>query len=86
MAEDVFITAAARTAMGGFQGALSPLSAPEIGGVAIAAALAQQQADKELIDDVIMGCVLPAGLGQALPVRPALQAGVVRICPLYNSE
>ena len=74
MAEDVFITAAARTAMGGFQGALSPLSAPEIGGAAIAAALAQQQADKELIDDVIMGCVLPAGLGQA-PARQASFAG-----------
>ena len=74
MAEDVFITAAARTAMGGFQGALSPLSAPEIGGAAIAAALAQQQVDKELIDDVIMGCVLPAGLGQA-PARQASFAG-----------
>lgn len=74
MAEDVFITAAARTAMGGFQGALSPLSAPEIGGAAIAAALAQQQADKELTDDVIMGCVLPAGLGQA-PARQASFAG-----------
>lgn len=74
MAEDVFITAAARTAMGGFQGALSPLSAPEIGGAAIAAAIAQQQADKELIDDVIMGCVLPAGLGQA-PARQASFAG-----------
>ena len=74
MAEDVFITAAARTAMGGFQGALSPLSAPEIGGAAIAAALAQQQAHKELIDDVIMGCVLPAGLGQA-PARQASFAG-----------
>ena len=74
MAEDVFITAAARTAMGGFQGALSPLSAPEIGGAAIAAALAQQRADKELIDDVIMGCVLPAGLGQA-PARQASFAG-----------
>ena len=74
MTEDVFITAAARTAMGGFQGALSPLSAPEIGGAAIAAALAQQRADKELIDDVIMGCVLPAGLGQA-PARQASFAG-----------
>ena len=74
MAEDVFITAAARTAMGGFQGALSPLSAPQIGGAAIAAALAQQQADKELTDDVIMGCVLPAGLGQA-PARQASFAG-----------
>lgn len=74
MSEDVFVTAAARTAMGGFQGALSPLTAPEIGGVAIAAALARQQADPERIDDVIMGCVLPAGLGQA-PARQASFAG-----------
>ena len=74
MAEDAFITAAARTAMGGFQGALSPLSAPELGGAAIAAALAQQQADEAVIDDVIMGCVLPAGLGQA-PARQASFAG-----------
>ena len=74
MAEDVFITAATRTAMGGFQGALSPLAAPEIGGAAIAAALARQQVDNELIDDVIMGCVLPAGLGQA-PARQASFAG-----------
>ena len=86
MAEDVFITAAACTAMGGFQGALSPLSAPEIGGAAIAAALAQQQADKELIDDVIMGCVLPAGLGQAPCPSGQLCRRAVRICPLYNSE
>ena len=74
MAEDVFITAAARTAMGGFQGALSPLTAPQIGGATIAAALNQQQAENSLIDDVIMGCVLPAGLGQA-PARQASFAG-----------
>lgn len=74
MAEDVFITAAARTAMGGFQGALSPLSAPQLGGAAIAAALAGQQADNRLVNDVIMGCVLPAGLGQA-PARQASFAG-----------
>ncbi|MBL81842.1 MAG: acetyl-CoA C-acyltransferase [Rhodospirillaceae bacterium] len=74
MAEDIFITAAARTAMGGFQGALKDLTAPEIGGAAIAAVVGQQSVDKTLIDEVIMGCVLPAGLGQA-PARQASFAG-----------
>ena len=73
MAEDIFITAAARTAMGSFQGALRDLTAPEIGGTAIAAVVDQQGVDKTLIDEVIMGCVLPAGLGQA----PARQASLL---------
>ena len=64
---DVIITGAARTPMGGFQGALSPLSAPELGGIAIRAALE----GRESVDEVLMGCVLPAGQGQA----PARQAG-----------
>ena len=74
MSEDIFITAAARTPMGGFQGALRDLTAPEIGGTAIAAVVDQQGVDKTLIDEVIMGCVLPAGLGQA-PARQASFAG-----------
>ena len=74
MAEDIFITAAARTAMGSFQGALRDLTAPEIGGKTIAAVVDQQGVDKTLIDEVIMGCVLPAGLGQA-PARQASFAG-----------
>ena len=74
MAEDIFITAAARTAMGSFQGALRDLTAPEIGGTTIAAVVDQQGVDKTLIDEVIMGCVLPAGLGQA-PARQASFAG-----------
>jgi acetyl-CoA C-acetyltransferase len=68
---DIFITGSARTAIGSFQGAFSTLSAPELGGHAIQAALAQSGIDATAIDDVIMGCVLPAGLGQA----PARQAG-----------
>ena len=73
MADDIFITAATRTAMGGFQGALRDLTAPEMGGAAIAVVVDQQGVDKTLIDEVIMGCVLPAGLGQA----PARQASFV---------
>ena len=62
----VVISGAARTPMGAFQGALADAAAPELGGAAIRAALAGGAAD-----EVIMGCVLPAGQGQA----PARQAG-----------
>lgn len=67
--EDVVITGAARTAMGGFQGVFSEATAAELGGVAIRAALAQ--ASGPAVDELLMGCVLPAGQGQA----PARQAG-----------
>ena len=70
-ADAVVIVSAARTPMGGFQGALGSASAPELGGAAIAAALARGGIVPERIDDLIMGCVLPAGQGQA----PARQAG-----------
>ena len=66
---DVWITGAARTPMGGFQGVFSDVDAPTLGGAAIRAALAQ--AGRETVDEVLMGCVLPAGQGQA----PARQAG-----------
>ena len=67
--QDVIIAGAARTAMGGFQGELAPLTAPELGGAAIRAALAQS--GLATVDELLMGCVLPAGQGQA----PARQAG-----------
>ena len=69
--DDVIIAGAARTPMGGFQGALSELAAPDLGGAAIKAALERANAAPDIVDDVIMGCVLPAGQGQA----PARQAG-----------
>lgn len=67
--KDVVIAGAARTPMGGFQGSLSPLTAAELGGAAIKAALSG--AGTDTVDEVLMGCVLPAGQGQA----PARQAG-----------
>ncbi len=67
--QDVVITGAARTAMGGFQGMLSGLGAAELGGAAIRAALSE--AGRPAVDELLMGCVLPAGQGQA----PARQAG-----------
>lgn len=69
--EEVVIVGASRTPMGGFQGALSSVSAAELGGVAIRAALEGAGASADQVDEVIMGCVLPAGQGQA----PARQAG-----------
>ncbi|KJS42635.1 MAG: acetyl-CoA acetyltransferase [Roseovarius sp. BRH_c41] len=67
--QDVVIAGASRTPMGGFQGDFDGVSAAELGGVAIRAALAD--AGAKTVDEVLMGCVLPAGQGQA----PARQAG-----------
>ena len=68
---DIVIAGAARTPMGGFQGDLTPMTAPQLGGAAISAALADGGAAADLVEEVLMGCVLPAGVGQA----PARQAG-----------
>ena len=68
---EVFIHGAARTPMGGLQGSLGSVPAAELGGVAIAAALERAGLPGDSVDALIMGCVLPAGQGQA----PARQAG-----------
>lgn len=68
---EVVIAGAARTPMGGFQGALSGLDAATLGGAAIAGALAQAGIAAARVEELLMGCVLPAGQGQA----PARQAG-----------
>lgn len=67
--QDIYVLGAARTPMGGLMGALSGASAADLGGAAIAAALAR--AGGPAVDALFMGCVLPAGQGQA----PARQAG-----------
>ncbi|MBQ4823942.1 acetyl-CoA C-acyltransferase [Leisingera sp. HS039] len=67
--KDVVIAGAARTPMGGFQGMYDGVTASELGGAAIRAAL--EGAGAATVDEVLMGCVLPAGQGQA----PARQAG-----------
>ena len=69
--KDVFIAGAARTPMGGFQGVFSGTDAPTLGAVAIRAALDDAGADAAKVEELVMGCVLPAGQGQA----PARQAG-----------
>lgn len=87
----VVIAAAKRTPIGAFMGALSPLSATDLGAHAIKAAVEDSGLDTSLIDEVIMGCVLPAGLGQS-PARQAalgadlpLQAGVTTINKVCGS-
>ncbi|WOE28274.1 thiolase family protein [Acinetobacter towneri] len=73
---DIVIVNGARTAMGGFQGSLATLSAPELGAASIQAAIQRAGLQPTDIDEVIMGCVLPAGLKQG-PARQAMrQAGL----------
>jgi acetyl-CoA C-acetyltransferase len=75
-AEDVVISAYARTPMGAFQGALSGASATELGAASVRAAVARAGADPAMLDRIYMGCVLPAGLGQAPARQAALKAGL----------
>jgi len=76
MSENIVITGAARTPMGGFQGVLSAASAVQLGAAAIDAALSRSQLQGDAIDEVIMGCVLPAGQGQAPARQASLGAGL----------
>ncbi len=69
--KNVYIAGAARTPMGGFQGDFAQTDAPTLGGAAIRAAVSDAGATPGQIQELLMGCVLPAGLGQA----PARQAG-----------
>ena len=81
MTEDVVIVAARRTPIGAFQGALSGATAPQLGAAAVRAALADSRASGEQIDEVILGCVLPAGLGQAPARQAAIGAGLPSSVP-----
>jgi acetyl-CoA C-acetyltransferase len=76
MSDNIVITGIARTPMGGFLGALAGATAAQLGAAAIEAAVARSQLSGADIDEVIMGCVLPAGQGQA-PARQAAIAGGV---------
>ncbi len=70
MAREVVIVGAARTPIGAFQGALSSLTAPQLGSIAIKAALERAGVKPEVVEEVLMGCVLQGGIGQA-PARQA---------------
>ena len=73
MNKEVYIVAAVRTPIGSFGGSLSSISATALGGIAIKGALEKAGLPKDLIDEVIMGSVIQAGLGQA-PARQAAKA------------
>ena len=75
------IVSAARTAVGRFLGGLAPLRAPELGAVAIRAAIARAGIDVAAIDDVIMGNVLQGGVGQAPARQAAIGAGIPGTVP-----
>jgi acetyl-CoA C-acetyltransferase len=75
-ADPIVILSYARTPMGGFQGALGGASATELGATAVGAALERAGVAKDAIERIYMGCVLPAGLGQAPARQAALKAGL----------
>jgi acetyl-CoA C-acetyltransferase len=75
-ADPIVIVSAARTPMGGFQGELKGFSAPELGAAAIRAAVERARVRPEEVQEVLMGCVLPAGQGQAPARQASLGAGL----------
>ena len=76
MTDSVVNVAAQRTPIGAFQGVLAPVTAPQLGTAAIVGALAASGLTPADVDEVVMGCVLPAGLGQAPARQAAIGAGI----------
>ena len=76
MSDPIVIVSAARTPMGAFQGAFAGMTAANLGAAAIKAAVERAGVDANLIEEVLMGCVLQAGQGQAPARQAALQAGL----------
>ncbi|KVX20824.1 acetyl-CoA acetyltransferase [Burkholderia ubonensis] len=74
--DPIVIVGAARTPMGGFQGDLAAATASELGAVAIRAALERAGVPADQVDEIVFGCVLPAGQGQAPARQAALKAGL----------
>jgi acetyl-CoA C-acetyltransferase len=78
---EVVILSARRTPIGAFQGALAPLTAPQLGAAAAAAAVQAAGIGAADVQEVILGCVLPAGLGQAPARQAAIGAGIPLATP-----
>ncbi len=74
--DEAVIISAARTPTGKFQGALKGFSAPELGAIAIKEAVKRAGIEPETVDEVIMGCVVQAGIGQAPARQAAIKAGL----------
>jgi acetyl-CoA C-acetyltransferase len=81
MSQDIVIVSAQRTPIGAFQGVLAPATATQLGAAAIKGALEKSGIAAADIQEVIMGCVLPAGLGQAPARQAALGAGLPKGVP-----
>jgi acetyl-CoA C-acetyltransferase len=81
MSEDIYIVAARRTPIGSFQGALSALSAPQLGAAAAQAAIKDSGIDAAQIDETIFGCVLMAGIGRRRDARRRWRQAYRRRCP-----
>ena len=79
--DPIVIVGASRTPMGGFQGDFTPITASELGAAAISGALAKAGMNGADVDEVLMGCVLPAGQGQAPARQAALGAGLPNSVP-----
>jgi acetyl-CoA C-acetyltransferase len=79
--KEIWIVSAKRTPMGKFQGLLADYSAPQLGALTIGAALEQANLPRDSIDEVFMGCVLPAGCGQAPARQAALGGGLSQGTP-----
>ena len=80
----VYILSAARTAVGSMLGSLSTIPAPTLGSIAIKEAWRRSGVSGELVDEVIMGCVLQAGLGQGVARQAAMEAGLSERTPAWS--
>lgn len=81
MTESVVVLGIARTAMGGMQGVFGELPAPQLGGAAIKGALEDAKISPAEVTEVLMGCVLPAAIGQAPARQASLAAGIAKSVP-----
>jgi acetyl-CoA C-acetyltransferase len=81
MKDPIVVIGAARTPLGGLLGSLAGVTAPALGAAAIRAGLERAKLPPDAIDEAIMGCVLPAGLGQAPARQASIGAGIPRSVP-----
>lgn len=80
--KEVYIVSVARTPIGSFNGALSSFSAPQLGSIAIKAALEKIKLDSKLVNEVYMGNVLTAGVGQAPATQASIYSGIPNTTPV----
>ncbi|MDR1432157.1 MAG: acetyl-CoA C-acetyltransferase [Propionibacteriaceae bacterium] len=81
---EIYVASAVRTAIGSFGGSLKSIPAPELGAIVIKEALARAGLGPEAVDEVMLGCVLTAGLGQNVARQAALKAGLPETVPAYT--